>query len=61
MRWVVDCSFTAALFLPDESSTKVRFFFEKLKDDDTLWVPILWWYEITNVLVVYESAVSMQK
>jgi predicted nucleic acid-binding protein len=52
MRWVVDCSFTAALFLPDESSTKVRFFFEKLEGDDTLWVPGLWWYEITNVLVV---------
>ncbi len=52
MRWVVDCSFTAALFLPDESSSKVRFFFEKLESDDTLWVPGLWWYEITNVLVV---------
>ncbi|MCI0470461.1 MAG: type II toxin-antitoxin system VapC family toxin [Candidatus Aminicenantes bacterium] len=52
MRWVVDCSFTAALFLPDEYSTKVRFFFEKLKDDDNLWVPGLWWYELTNVLVI---------
>lgn len=52
MQWVVDCSFTAALFLPDECSEDVKFFFERLKDKDTLWVPILWWYEITNVLVV---------
>jgi len=52
MRWVVDCSFAAALFLPDEFSSEVRLFFEKLKDNDTLWVPILWWYEISNVLVV---------
>lgn len=38
--------------MPDENSAEVRLFFEKLKDNDTLWVPILWWYEITNVLVV---------
>jgi predicted nucleic acid-binding protein len=55
MKWVVDCSFSAALFLPDESSKYVKEFFIKLKKDDELYVPSLWWYEITNVLLVSEK------
>lgn len=54
MLWVVDCSFAAALFLPDESSLKVESFFRDTGSDDLFWVPMLWWYEITNVLVVSE-------
>ena len=54
MDWVVDCSFTAALFLPDESSFEVNRFFASLEEEDSLWVPVLWWYEITNVLTVAE-------
>jgi len=52
MNWVLDCSFSAALFLPDEFSPKVRDFFTKLSKNDQLFVPSLWWYEITNVLIV---------
>ena len=54
MNWVIDCSFASALFLPDEASSNVRSFFEKINDEDILLVPNLWWYEITNVLVVSE-------
>ena len=54
MNWVLDCSFSAALFLPDEFSLKVRDFFTNLSKNDQLYVPSLWWYEITNVLIVAE-------
>ena len=54
MIWVIDCSFYSALFLPDESSSKVRNFFLNLTKNDELWVPSLWWYEIINVLIVSE-------
>ncbi|HEB30008.1 MAG TPA: PIN domain-containing protein [Spirochaetes bacterium] len=54
MNWVLDCSFSAALFLPDEFSPKVRDFFANLSENDKLYVPLIWWYEITNVLIVAE-------
>ncbi|HNR88528.1 MAG TPA: type II toxin-antitoxin system VapC family toxin [Spirochaetota bacterium] len=50
MNYVVDCSFTSALFLPDESSDAVRNFFLKLRTQDVLHTPFLWWYETNNVL-----------
>jgi predicted nucleic acid-binding protein len=50
MNYVVDCSFTSALFLPDESSETVRNFFLKLDKRDILHAPFLWWYETNNVL-----------
>ena len=52
MVYVIDCSFSAALFLPDESSQKVQGFFLKISKQDSLIVPSLWWSEIINVLVV---------
>jgi predicted nucleic acid-binding protein len=54
MYWVVDASFAAALFLPDETSSGARRFFAGLKPADVLWVPSLWWHEITNVLIIAE-------
>lgn len=54
MVWVLDCSFALALVLPDESSAAIRDFFSSHPEDDTLWVPGLWWYEIANVLTVAE-------
>ena len=52
MSWVIDCSFFAALFLPDEKSEIVSSFFKDLSKNDTIIVPNLWWYEISNVLSV---------
>ncbi len=50
MRYVMDCSFSSALFLPDEKSGKVRDFFLNLKKQDQIFIPLLWWYETNNVL-----------
>lgn len=50
----MDCSFTAALFLPDKASAQVNRFFSEYLDSRTLHVPILWWYELTNVICVAE-------
>ncbi len=50
--WVLDCSFTSALFLPDEKSSRVSEFFGSLKPGGQLLVPALWWYETANVLAV---------
>ena len=52
-KWVVDCSFAAALALPDKSSPRVQAFFLKQAEAE-LWVPALWWYELANVLTVAE-------
>ena len=54
MIWVIDCSFAAALFLPDENSENVNDFFLSLLPDDEVHVPALWWYEVANVLAVAE-------
>lgn len=52
MRYVVDCSFSSALFLPDEKSGDVRNFMIHLEPTDRVFVPLLWWYETNNVLQV---------
>ena len=52
MEWVLDSSFALALRLPDESSLQAQRFLEHLSVEETLWVPALWWYEISNALVI---------
>lgn len=52
MNWVLDCSFAAASFLPDENPILVEKFFSKLGKDITAIVPSIWWYEINNVILV---------
>lgn len=52
MAWVVDSSFAAALALPDEHSASVEKFFISEGGKAEIWVPPLWWYEISNVLLV---------
>ncbi|MEW5800684.1 MAG: type II toxin-antitoxin system VapC family toxin [bacterium] len=54
MDWVMDCYAASALFLPDESSVKVKSFLGSLPGNYSLWVPALWWHEMTNVLLVAE-------
>lgn len=49
---MLDCSAALAWALPDESSAKADDFLESLEPDDKLWVPALWWYELSNALVV---------
>lgn len=52
MNYVIDCSFSSSLFLPDENSDNTRSFFINLKSSDQIFIPTLWWYESINVLNV---------
>jgi predicted nucleic acid-binding protein len=52
MECVLDSSFALAWGLPDETSLLAEQFLEHLSEEDVLWVPSLWWYEISNALVV---------
>lgn len=52
MPYVMDCSWSSALFLPDENSGKVEsFFLHQKKQTISIHVPPLWWNETTNVLL----------
>jgi len=50
MNYIIDCSFSSALFLPDEKSSEIRDYFLTLKKNDQIFVPLLWWYETSSVL-----------
>ncbi len=52
MTCVMDASAAAALFLPEEPSTKIETALIGLEADASLIVPWLWWYEVSNVLSV---------
>lgn len=52
MPLVIDSSFALAWALPDESSTRADRFLGRLGEDDLLWVPVLWWYEVANALLM---------
>lgn len=54
MEWGLDSSLALAWGLPDETSPQADRFLGRLAADDTLWVPALWWYEISNALVMAE-------
>ena len=50
MRYVIDCSFSSALFLPDEKADEVKKFMTQVQPDEEIYIPLLWWYETLNVL-----------
>lgn len=52
MAWVIDCSICAALILPDGHSATAENFFAHKTSKEGFWVPALWWYELSNVLIV---------
>ncbi len=52
MVYVLDCSFCAALFLPDEESEVIKKHFYNIDENDQVYVPLLWWYELSNVLTI---------
>lgn len=52
--WVVDSSLALAFGLPDESSTTAASFFGRIMSANEVWVPALWWYEVSNGLLVAE-------
>ena len=61
MNYVIDCSFSSSLFLPDEKSDYVRNFFLELKRNDRIFIPLLWWYETNNVLNVSVKRKRLEK
>ena len=50
MVYILDCSFCASLFLPDEKSEDNKKVFQKIDEKDEVYIPLLWWYELSNVL-----------
>ena len=48
--YVIDCSFSSTLFLPDENSDYTKKFFLNLETKDKVYTPVLWYYETANVL-----------
>jgi predicted nucleic acid-binding protein len=50
MAYVLDASFFAASILPDEQAERALRFLSTLGEDERLYVPHLWWYEMGNVL-----------
>ena len=52
MNWVVDASFIASLFLKEQNSIQAENFFVNFKEGEELIVPSLWWYEISNILII---------
>ena len=52
MEWVIDSSIALACVLPDEQSATANRFLTELHRDDQLWIPPLWWYEVSNALAI---------
>lgn len=52
MDWVIDSSVALAWGLPDEISGRSEQFLARLSAHDTLWIPALWWYEVSNALLM---------
>jgi len=52
MEGVLDCSVALAWVLPDETSVRAERFLARFPHESILWVPALWWYEISNALMM---------
>jgi predicted nucleic acid-binding protein len=48
--YVLDSSFCGAFIMPDEASQKVNLFFDSITEDSVIYVPNLFWFEISNLL-----------
>ena len=55
MEWVLDSSFALSLVLPEEYSGRADAFLQQRSSEDTFWVPALWWYEISNALLMAQK------
>jgi predicted nucleic acid-binding protein len=53
MPFVVDASVTACWFLPDERHPIAEAAYLRIAWDTAV-VPVLWWYELRNILIVSE-------
>jgi predicted nucleic acid-binding protein len=55
MEWVLDSSLALAWALPDEHSPQAEAFLSDRGAGDRFWVPALWWYEISNALLMAQK------
>lgn len=59
MDWVLDCSLALAWALPDETSERADRFLAQSSAIGVLWVPALWWYELSNGLLMAQRRKSL--
>ena len=52
MELVLDCSMALAWTIPDERSKAAERLLSRLDKDSKLWIPALWWYELSNAMTV---------
>jgi predicted nucleic acid-binding protein len=52
MDWVLDASLALAWALPDELSVRAEELLKETWGKGSFWVPALWWYELSNGLVM---------
>lgn len=55
MNWVLDSSLALAWALPDEFSQRADEFLDQLTPASGFWVPALWWYEVSNALLMAQQ------
>ena len=55
MDWVIDSSLALSWVLPEEYSGRADAFLQQRSAEDTFWVPALWWYEISNALLMAQK------
>ena len=55
MEWVLDSSLALSWVLPEEYSGRADAFLSKRSSEDTFWVPALWWYEVSNALLMAQK------
>jgi predicted nucleic acid-binding protein len=55
MSWVLDSSLALAWALPDEHSDDADHVLDHISTEDGFWVPALWWYEISNALLMAQQ------
>ncbi len=61
MKWVIDSSMALAWALPDEVSEDADQFLGQVESGSVFWVPPLWWYEITNALLMAQRRKSLSE
>ena len=49
MTYVYDSSFVVAIIMPDENSHKIDNIHNALNEDDIVYIPQLFWYEVANI------------
>lgn len=52
MECVLDCSLALAWALPDETTKQADRFMAGISPKTVFWVPALWWYEMSNALLM---------